>query len=58
MLFDEHREGTRRLGMRISIEADLASGVPLRRQVSSRPFAPIEVYFRPATPETIKHHEA
>ncbi|MEM9792441.1 MAG: AraC family transcriptional regulator ligand-binding domain-containing protein, partial [Pseudomonadota bacterium] len=27
MLFIEHRDGPRRLGMRISIEADLASGV-------------------------------
>ncbi|MEM6617652.1 MAG: AraC family transcriptional regulator [Pseudomonadota bacterium] len=58
MLFVEHREGIRRLGMRISIEADLASGVSLSRQVSPRPFAPIEVYFKHAAPKTIEHHEA
>ena len=58
ILFIEHREGIRRLGMRISIEADLASGVSLSRQVSPRPFAPIEVYFKHAAPKTIKHHEA
>ncbi|MEL7300783.1 MAG: AraC family transcriptional regulator [Pseudomonadota bacterium] len=58
MLFIEHREGPRRLGMRISIEADLASGVALSRQVSRRPFAPVEVYFRHAAPKTIAHHEA
>lgn len=57
MLFVEHRDGMRRLGMRISIEADLASGVSLSRQVSPRPFAPIEVYFRHAAPRTIEHHE-
>lgn len=58
VLFIEHREGARRLGMRISIEADLASGVSLSRQVSPRPFAPLEVYFRHAAPKTIEHHEA
>jgi AraC-like DNA-binding protein len=58
MLFIEHREGVRRLGMRISIEADLASGVSLSRQVSPRPFAPIEVFFKHPAPETIEHHEA
>ena len=58
MLFVEHRKGTRRLGMRISIEADLASGVSLSRQVSPRPFAPIEVYFKHAAPKTVEHHEA
>lgn len=57
ILFVEHREGTRRLGMRISIEADLASGVSLSRQVSPGPFAPMEVYFRHAAPKTIDQHE-
>ncbi|MEM6694303.1 MAG: AraC family transcriptional regulator [Pseudomonadota bacterium] len=58
MLFVEHREGSRRLGMRISIEADLASGVSLSRQVSPRPFAPLEVCFKHAAPKTTQHHEA
>ncbi|MDX8350191.1 AraC family transcriptional regulator [Cognatiyoonia sp. IB215446] len=58
MLYVQHREGRRRLGMRISIEATSASGVSLSRQVSPRPFAPIEVYFKHAAPKTIKHHEA
>ncbi|MEO0782337.1 MAG: AraC family transcriptional regulator [Pseudomonadota bacterium] len=57
-LFVEHRAGVRRLGMRISIEADLASGVSLSRQVSPRGFAPLEVYFRHAAPRTTEHHEA
>ncbi|MEM9846065.1 MAG: AraC family transcriptional regulator, partial [Pseudomonadota bacterium] len=58
MLFIERREGPRRLGMRISIEADLASGVSLSRQVSHGQFAPLEVYFKHAAPKTIEHHEA
>ncbi len=58
VLFIEHREGARRLGMRISIEADLASGVSLSRQVSPRPFVPLAVYFKHTAPEIIKHHEA
>jgi hypothetical protein len=58
MLFVEHRAGARRLGMRISIEADLASGVSLCRQVSPRPFSPVEVYFQHAAPATITHHTA
>lgn len=58
MLFVEHRDGARRLGMRISIEADLASGVSLCRQVSPEPFAPLSVYFKHAAPKTLEHHEA
>ena len=58
MLFVEHRAGMRRLGIRISIEADLASGVSLGRQVSPEPFAPIAVFFKHPAPETIEHHEA
>lgn len=58
ILFVEHRAGQRRLGMRISIEADLASGVSLSRQVSPRPFAPRAVYFQHAAPKTTEPHEA
>lgn len=58
MLYVQHREGHRRLGMRISIEATMASSVSLGRQVSPKPFAPIEVTFQHAAPKTIEHHEA
>lgn len=58
VLFVEHRQGARRLGMRLSIEADLASGVSLSRQVSPRPFAPLKVFFRHAAPTTVEQHEA
>lgn len=58
MLYVQHRKGPRRLGMRISIEATAASGVSLSRQVSPRPFSPIEVTFQHPAPKTIAHHEA
>ena len=54
--FIEHRHGPRRLGMRISIEADLASGVSLGRQVSPRPFDPIEVHFTHPAPKSTQNH--
>ena len=57
ILFVQRREGLRRLGMRISIEATTASGVSLSRQVSPLPFSPIEVYFQHPAPKTIEHHE-
>ena len=58
VLFVEHRAGPRRLGMRLSIEADLASGVSLARQVSYRSFSPIEIYFHHPAPKTLRHHQA
>ncbi|MCH2164849.1 MAG: AraC family transcriptional regulator [Marinovum sp.] len=58
ILLTELREGPRTLGMRISIEADLASGVSLSRQVSPQPFSPIAVYFQHTGPKTTHHHEA
>ncbi|MEM6577643.1 MAG: AraC family transcriptional regulator [Pseudomonadota bacterium] len=57
MLFIENRAGLRRLGMRLSIEADLASGVSLSRQVSPKPFAPLAVYFQHNAPKTTEQHE-
>lgn len=56
ILFVEHRKGARRLGMRISIEADLASGVSLSRQVTTPDFAPIAVFFKHPAPKTTDHH--
>ena len=56
--FIEHRKGERRLGMRISIEADFASGVSLSRQVTRKAFAPREVHFQHAAPKnTLQHRE-
>lgn len=58
VLFVEHREGERRLGLRLSVEADLASGVSLSRQVTSPAFSPLEVSFKHPGPKVTAHHEA
>lgn len=58
MLFILHRAGPRRLGLRLSNEATLASAVSISRQVSSGPFAPLEVHFKHPPPRTLDHHEA
>ena len=58
VLFIEHRTGARRLGMRISIEADMASGVSLSRQVTTPDFAPLKVFFKHPAPKMIDHHAA
>ena len=53
-----HREGERRLGMRLSNEATLASIVSISRQASSGDFAPIGVYLKHPAPEGLAEHEA
>ncbi len=58
ILWIEHRAGERRLGMRLSVEADMASAVSISRQVSPVPFGPREVRFKHNPPKTLKHHEA
>ncbi|MDU8913479.1 AraC family transcriptional regulator [Aestuariicoccus sp. MJ-SS9] len=57
LLFILHRAGERRLGMRLSNEATLASAVSLARQVSPEPFAPLEVLIRHDAPKTKGAHE-
>ncbi len=56
-LFILHRAGERRLGMRLSNEATLASGVSLARQVCPVPFAPLEVLVRHHAPKSVAFHE-
>ena len=56
-LFVVHRSGPRRLGMRLSNEATLASSVSLVRQVCPVPFAPVEVLIQHGPPQTVSHHE-
>lgn len=58
MLFILHRSGERRLGMRLSNEATLASAVSISRQVSPTAFAPIEVHLKHPPPLTLEHHLA
>lgn len=57
ILFILHRHGPRRLGMRLSNEATLASAVSLARQVSPGPFAPKKVFIQHSSPKTIAAHE-
>jgi len=52
-----HREGERRLGMRLSNETSIASIAAISREVSTRPFNPIAVYFKHAAPDDISAHE-
>jgi AraC-like DNA-binding protein len=55
-LFILHRAGARRLGLRLSNEATLASAVSLARQVCPVPFAPLEVRIGHSAPATPDHH--
>lgn len=57
-LFILHREGARRLGMRLSNEATLASAISIARQVSATPVAPREVLIRHPAPRSVTSHDA
>ncbi len=52
-----HRDGPRRLGMRLSNEATMASILAISREVSTAPVAPLEVCFRHPVPESADAHE-
>lgn len=56
-LFLLHRTGLRRLGLRLSNEATLASAVALSREVSPTGFAPKEVYLKHPAPASTTAHE-
>lgn len=58
MLFVVQRRGQRRLGLRLSNEATLASAVSLARQVSPKPFSPHAVLIRHSAPSTTEGHTA
>ena len=55
--FIVHRFGERRLGMRLSNEATLASATSLIRQTSSPRFRPRTVFMKHAAPKSISAHE-
>jgi AraC-like DNA-binding protein len=57
-LFILHRDGERRLGLRLSNEATLASAISIARQVSPGPVAPLEVLIRHPAPRAVSAHEA
>lgn len=52
-----HRAGARRLGLRLSNEATLASVMSLIREVSETQFAAVEVHFMHPAPSTVSSHE-
>ena len=56
-LFILHRTGARRLGLRLSNEATLASAVSISRQVSPVHFSPMEVHLKHRPPRTLEFHE-
>ncbi len=53
-----HRAGPRRLGLRLSNEATLASAVSIARQVSPVPVVPLEVAVRHPAPRSLDAHDA
>ena len=55
-LFILHRSGERRLGLRLSNEATLASAVSIARQVSPLPVTPLEVLVRHPAPKSTASH--
>ncbi len=56
MLFILHRSGYRRLGLRLSNEATLASAVSIARQVCPVPVAPLEVLVQHPAPRSTASH--
>jgi AraC-like DNA-binding protein len=53
-----HRAGARRLGLRLSNEATIASIAAISREVASAPFRPEAVYFKHGAPASTADHEA
>ena len=53
-----HRDGERRLGMRFSNEATIASIASISREVASQEFNPLEVFFKHPAPEETSLHES
>jgi len=57
VLFHLHRDGERRLGMRISNEATFASIIAICHQASTEPVKPIGVFFKHGAPESLNAHQ-
>jgi AraC-like DNA-binding protein len=53
-----HRDGERRLGLRMSNEQTIVAIVQISREVSQHPFSPKAVYFKHPSPGEISAHEA
>lgn len=57
-LFILRRQGERRLGLRLSNEATLASAVSIARQVSPAPVRPLKVFIQHRAPKSVAAHAA
>lgn len=53
-----HRVGERRLGMRLSNEATIASIVSISQQIATQPFQPLGIYFKHPAPKCLEGHQA
>ena len=53
-----HREGERRLGMRLSNEATISALITIGREVSGKALNPLAVYFKHPAPKTTSPHDA
>ena len=53
-----HREGERRLGLRLSNEATLASILSISREATSKDVTPTGVFLKHSAPENVSEHEA
>lgn len=52
-----HRQGERRLGMRLSNEASIASIATFSGEISTQPVKPLAIYFKHPAPASITDHE-
>ncbi len=52
-----HRDGERRLGLRMSNEASIASIAAISQETSAEYFQPLSIYFKHPTPESVLAHE-
>lgn len=55
--FHLHRDGERRLGLRLSNEATIASATAISKEVSTAEFQPLAVYFKHRAPGSTIAHE-
>ena len=53
-----HRDGERRLGLRMSNEQTIVAITQISREVSQRPFSPDAIYFKHKSPDDLTAHEA
>ena len=52
-----HREGARRLGMRISNEATVASMMSISKEVVATEFRPLAAFFKHSAPDVLEDHQ-